>query len=164
MEQENRTDPEGSAERYGLLLEQAQALMEGETDWVANLSNLSALLKDALEEINWAGFYRMKEGELLLGPFQGRPACVHIPVGKGVCGAAVQRGATQVVRDVHGFPGHIACDSASASELVVPLRAGGKIVGVLDLDSPRAGRFDDADARAMEAVAALISRSCTWEG
>lgn len=155
--------PENLAERYGLLRKQAEALLVGETDWAANLSNAAALLAGALPEINWVGFYRMKDGELLLGPFQGKPACVHIPVGKGVCGTAVKRNATQVVPDVHVFPGHIACDSDSASELVIPLRAGGRIVGVLDIDSPRIGRFSSEDARALEEVAELISRSCTWE-
>lgn len=164
MEPANTMKANRPAGRYGLLLKQAQALLEGENDWVANLSNIAALLSTALPQINWVGFYRMKGGELLLGPFQGKPACVHISVGKGVCGTAVQRNATQVIPDVRCFPGHIACDCDSVSELVVPLRARGRIVGVLDIDSPRAERFGDADARAMEAIADLVSRSCAWDG
>ena len=149
--------------RYRMLYGQMEALLDGETDWAANLANAAALLRGALPNINWVGFYRMENGELLLGPFQGKPACVHIAVGRGVCGTAVQRDATQIVPDVHRFPGHIACDSGSASELVIPLRSGGKVVGVLDIDSPVLGRFGAGDARALEEVAELISRKCSWK-
>lgn len=149
--------------RYRMLYGQMEALLDGETDWAANLANAAALLRGALPNINWVGFYRMKDGELLLGPFEGKPACVHIAVGRGVCGAAVRLDATQVVPDVHRFPGHIACDSDSVSELVIPLRSEGKVVGVLDIDSPVLGRFGAGDARALEEVAELISRKCSWK-
>lgn len=154
--------PEDSGERYRLLFRQMEALLEGENDWVANLANAAALLNGALQNINWVGFYRMVNGKLLLGPFQGKPACVHIAVGRGVCGTAVQQNAVQIVPDVHRFTGHIACDSGSASELVIPLRQGGKIVGVLDIDSPIVDRFSEEDARALEKIADLITRACAW--
>lgn len=140
---------------YRELAEQARALLHGEHDAVANAANLASLLFHALPGLNWAGFYFMKDGELVLGPFQGKPACVRIAVGKGVCGTAAARRETVVVADVHAFPGHIACDSASNSEIVVPLVRGGAVVGVLDLDSPQPGRFDDDDRRGLEALAAL---------
>lgn len=154
--------PEDSGERYRLLLQQMEALLEGEHDWAANLANAAALLNGALKEINWVGFYRMVNGELLLGPFQGKPACVHIAVGRGVCGTAVQQNAVQIVPDVHRFAGHIACDSGSASELVIPLRQGEKIVGVLDIDSPVIDRFGEDDARALEKIADRIAVACAW--
>jgi len=138
---------------YDDLLLQARGLFEGETDPIANAANLTALLWHGLTDLNWAGFYFLKDNELVLGPFQGKPACVRIAVGAGVCGAAVAREKTIVVEDVHAFAGHIACDSASNSELVVPLRAGGHIVGVLDLDSPLFRRFDDDDVVGLEALA-----------
>ena len=147
-------------ERYRELYRQMEALLDREADWAANLANAAALLNGALPEINWVGFYRMKNGELLLGPFQGRPACVHIAVGRGVCGAAVCRNSSQIVPDVHCFPGHIACDSVSRSELVIPLRAAGKPFGVLDIDSPIPGRFGEEDAGALEKIAELIERHC----
>jgi GAF domain-containing protein len=128
------------------LVEQARALLAGERDRVANAANLAALVFHTLPDINWAGFYFMQGNELVLGPFQGKPACVRIPVGKGVCGTAMAQQKTQVVPDVHKFPGHIACDSASNSELVVPIGW----FGVLDIDSPSFGRFDESDARARE--------------
>lgn len=162
MEQIDSVYPEDPAERYALLDAQMKALLEGETDPVANLANAAALLNGALPDVNWVGFYRLKSGELLLGPFQGKPACVHIAVGRGVCGTAVRENATQVVPDVHRFPGHIACDCDSASELVIPLRANGKVIGVLDIDSPTAGRFSAEDARALESVAERISAACAW--
>jgi GAF domain-containing protein len=149
---------------YPTLCAQMKALLEGESDWVVNLANAAALLYGALPQVSWAGFYRMKNGELLLGPFQGKPACVHIAVGRGVCGAAVAQNAVQIVPDVHRFPGHIACDAASASELVIPLRARGRIVGVLDLDSHVPGRFSEKDAQALVPVAELIAASCSWDG
>lgn len=119
------------------------SLLEGETDLVACLANASALIFDVVDELNWAGFYLLKDGELVLGPFQGKPACVRLKVGKGVCGTAVAEGKTVVVANVHDFVGHIACDSASRSEMVVPLKKDGKIIGVLDLDSPKVNRFED---------------------
>jgi len=134
------------------LLAQARALLEGERDPVANAANLASLIFHTLPDLNWAGFYWLKGDELVLGPFQGKPACVRIALGKGVCGTAAQRKASVVVPDVHAFPGHIACDSASRSEVVVPVMKAGRVLGVLDLDSPSLGRFSDEDARALEAV------------
>ena len=152
------------AERYSDLLQQAAALIEGERDLTANAANLSSLLFHTLPDLNWAGFYWMKGGELVLGPFQGKPACVRIAIGKGVCGTAARDRKTIVVKDVHEFPGHIACDSASNSEVVVPIVAGGKVVGVLDLDSPLVNRFDEADARALEAVVQAFVAGTDIEG
>ena len=140
-------------DQYAQLLDQARALMHGETDRIANAANLSALLFNALPDLNWAGFYFFDGRELVVGPFQGLPACVRIPLDKGVCGAAARTGETQRVEDVDAFPGHIACDSASRSELVVPLKRGDTLVGVLDLDSPRIGRFDADDQTGIEAIA-----------
>jgi len=140
-------------EQYAQLLDQARALMHGEPDRVANAANLSALLFNSLPDLNWAGFYFFDGQELVVGPFQGLPACVRIPLDKGVCGAAARTGTTQRVEDVDAFPGHIACDSASRSELVVPLFRGDALVGVLDLDSPRTGRFDADDQAGIEAIA-----------
>lgn len=132
---------------------QLEALIGDERDAIANLANAAALIWHTVPDLNWAGFYLLRRpDELVLGPFQGKPACVRIAVGKGVCGTAVARNASVRVEDVHAFPGHIACDAASRSELVVPLRAGGRVVGVLDLDSPRAGRFTAADQAGFEAL------------
>jgi GAF domain-containing protein len=130
---------------YAELTEAAAALVAGEPDPIANMANVAALLWESLPELNWAGFYRNVGGELVLGPFQGRPACIRIPFGKGVCGAAAATLEPQCVADVQAFPGHIACDAASRSELVVPIVAGGRLIGVLDLDSPVPGRFDQED-------------------
>jgi GAF domain-containing protein len=130
---------------YGELTEAAAALTAGEPDQIANMANVAALLWESLPELNWAGFYRNVGGELVLGPFQGRPACIRIPFGKGVCGVAAATLEPQCVADVHAFPGHIACDAASRAELVVPIVAAGRLVGVLDLDSPVPGRFDHED-------------------
>jgi GAF domain-containing protein len=141
---------------YEELAAQLRALVEGEEDFIANAANFSALLFHALPDLNWAGFYLLKGGELVLGPFQGRPACVRIPLGSGVCGKAAEARATLVVENVHEFPGHIACDTASNSEVVVPLLKGGELLGVLDLDSPSVGRFDREDARGLEALAAVF--------
>lgn len=138
---------------YDELLRQARGLLTGERDPIANAANLAALIWHTLPDLNWAGFYFVKGGELVLGPFQGRPACVRIAIGSGVCGAAVAGARTIVVPDVHQFAGHIACDTASNSELVVPLSARERIVGVLDLDSPLTSRFDDEDAAGVEALA-----------
>jgi len=137
------------------LLSQARALLAGERDATANAANLAALVFHALPDLNWAGFYWMKQGELVLGPFQGKPACVRIAIGAGVCGTAARDKRTVLVEDVHRFPGHIACDSASNSEVVVPLVRDGRVLGVFDLDSPRTRRFDEEDARALEALVAI---------
>jgi L-methionine (R)-S-oxide reductase len=135
---------------YTSLAQQLAALLEGDTDAIANAANMSALINQLLPDLNWAGFYFMRGGELVLGPFQGKVACVRIAVGRGVCGTAVERKASMVVPDVHAFPGHIACDSASRSELVVPLIKDGRVFGVLDLDSPHPNRFDDEDREGCE--------------
>jgi L-methionine (R)-S-oxide reductase len=140
---------------YALLAEQARALLAGERDRVANAANLAALIWHALPELNWAGFYLFDGHELVLGPFQGKPACVRIALGRGVCGTAAAQRATQVVADVEAFPGHIACDAASRAEIVVPLLQGGALLGVLDLDSPRRGRFDEIDRAGLERLAAI---------
>ena len=147
------TDP---AERYSELLSQAQGLLAGERDFTANAANLASLVFHSLPDLNWAGFYWLKGGELVLGPFQGKPACVRIALGRGVCGTAAAERRTIVVPDVAAFPAHIACDSASRSELVVPLVHGTRVVGVLDLDSPHLRRFDETDARGLEALAAFF--------
>ncbi|MDW6016954.1 GAF domain-containing protein [Vibrio plantisponsor] len=132
-------------EHYHRLTKQAVALLESEKDLIANLSNLSALLNMELEDLNWVGFYLMRDGELVLGPFQGKPACVRIPVGRGVCGTAVASNSVQRVYDVHEFEGHIACDAASNSEIVIPFSINGEVAGVLDIDSPSVGRFSEID-------------------
>lgn len=132
-------------DNYQLLLKQLKALIEDEQDTIANLSNASSLLNQFLDDVNWVGFYLWKQNQLVLGPFQGMPACVRIPSGKGVCGTAVSEGKTQRVEDVHAFPGHIACDAASQSEIVVPIYKNGEIYGVLDIDSPSKNRFDEQD-------------------
>ena len=141
---------------YDLICRQLESLSEN-VEWdVTVLSNAAALLWDSLEDINWAGFYLMKDGKLLLGPFQGKPACTVIEVGKGVCGTAVAEDKTQLVKNVHEFPGHIACDSASNSEIVVPVHAEGSVYGVLDIDSPLLGRFTEEDKEGFEAFAAVL--------
>jgi GAF domain-containing protein len=143
-------------ERYTELLQQLNGLLHGEPDWLANLSNAASLIYMQLDRINWAGFYLMRGGELVLGPFGGKPACTRIPLGKGVCGTAAARREVQVVPDVFQFPGHIACDADSRAEIVLPLVADGRVVGVLDIDSPHPGRFTDLDRRYLEQVAALL--------
>ena len=149
---------------YEALREQLGALLSGEPDPIANAANMSALLFHTMPGINWAGFYFLQtETELLLGPFQGKPACVRIAVGQGVCGTAVARAEAILVKDVHEFPGHIACDSASRSELVVPLVRDGKVFGVLDLDSPHEARFDAEDQAGVEVLAALYVASSCWD-
>lgn len=145
------------AELYRQLIEAADAVTAGEPDEVANMANISALLWETLPDLNWAGFYRNVGGELVLGPFQGRAACIRIPFGKGVCGAAAATLQPQLVEDVHTFPGHIACDSASASELVVPIIQDGDFLGVLDLDSPLKGRFDQEDLEGCSKLARLLA-------
>lgn len=150
-------------EMYALLKEQLKALLEGERHVLPNLSNASALLNGALRNINWVGFYLRCGEELLLGPFQGKPACVHIACGKGVCGTAFAQNTTQLVKDVHKFPGHIACDCASRSEIVVPLHREGEVIGVLDIDSPDLARFDETDACELEEFAHILEKSCDWD-
>ena len=135
---------------YKLLAAQIKVLAEDEPNFIPVLSNASALLYDNMEDLNWAGFYIMNKGSLMLGPFQGKVACIRIEVGKGVCGTAVAEDATQLVKDVHQFPGHIACDSASNSEIVVPIHKDGHVVAVLDIDSPSLSRFDEADKEGLE--------------
>ena len=141
---------------YAGLAEQLTALIGDEPEWLANAANAAALIFASLPELNWAGFYLLKDGELVLGPFQGQPACIRIALGRGVCGTAATTRATQCVVDVEAFPGHIACDAASRSELVVPLLRGDTLLGVLDLDSPLVGRFDGDDAAGVEQLAAII--------
>ena len=145
------------SEMYRELVKSADALTRGESDGVANMSNIAALLWEFLPDVNWTGFYRVVDGELVLGPFQGKAACIRIPFGRGVCGAAAQTGETQLVEDVHAFPGHIACDAISASELVVPVIRDGHVIAVVDLDSPSRGRFDDDDALGIESLVAVIA-------
>lgn len=141
---------------YRTLNQQARALLEGETDLIANLANLSALLNQELADINWVGFYLLQGNTLVLGPFQGKPACVRIPVGRGVCGTAVSEGKTQLVDDVHQFDGHIACDGASNAEIVIPVRRNGEIIGVLDIDSPIFNRFDQEDRIGLEETVQIL--------
>lgn len=149
------------SERYRQLVEAAGSLVHGERDGIANMANVAALLWEALPDINWAGFYRVDRsiagGELVLGPFAGKPACIRIPFGIGVCGAAAASGETQLVEDVEAFPGHIACDAASRSELVVPVLRDGKLIAVIDIDSPQLARFDAEDAAGIESLAARIA-------
>ena len=148
---------------YDLLLQQAEGILEAEPWYTAALSNLSALIADSMEELNWAGFYLIREGMLVVGPFQGKPACIHIPVGKGVCGPAVREDRIQVVPDVHAFPGHIACDSASASEIVVPVHSGDSVRVVLDIDSPIKGRFSTEDAAGLMKLVQLMEARICWD-
>lgn len=162
MQDINAMYPEDKKELYHLLTEQLKALIENEPLVIPNLSNASALLNLALRDINWVGFYLIRGTELLLGPFQGKPACIHIPFGRGVCGTAVSQAMTQLVPDVHEFPGHIACDSASRSEIVIPLRNNDKIVGVLDIDSPVIARFDEVDRMGLEDFAKILELGCEW--
>ena len=149
---------------YPGLLAELRALLAGERDWLANLANTAALLYGRLPGLNWAGFYLWRDGQLVLGPFQGKPACVRIGPGRGVCGAAAARRQTVVVADVHQFPGHIACDTASVSEIVLPLELAGRQLGVLDLDSPHPGRFTEADAAGLGDVVRLLLEATDWPG
>src|SRR6266404_2988257 len=151
------------AELYRHLLEQARALLEGERDATANAANLAALIYHTLPNLNWAGFYWLAGGGLVLGPFQGKPACVRIAVGKGVCGTAASTRATKIVANVHEFPGHIACDSASNSEIVVPLIKGDQLIGVLDLDSPIYGRFDSEDEKGLNRLVSVFVETIEWQ-
>lgn len=140
---------------------QLRGLLDGERDWIANLANTAALLWMHLPDINWVGFYLMRGDELVLGPFQGKPACTRIAMGKGVCGTAAAERTTQLVEDVHQFPGHIACDAASNSEIVVPMICSGRVIGVLDIDSPVRGRFSDEDRTGLERVVKLLMAAFT---
>lgn len=149
----------GKGERYRELGAQLQSLFAGERSGLANAANLAAALFHSLADLNWVGFYFKQGDELVLGPFQGKLACVRIPMGRGVCGTAAERGATLIVADVHAFAGHIACDAASQSEIVVPLKREGRVIGVLDLDSPFKARFDEEDQRGLEALATLLVAS-----
>lgn len=142
--------PLAKQQLYAEITQQARALIEGEPDLIANLANISALLWMRLPDINWAGFYLYKEEQLVLGPFQGKPACVRIPIGRGVCGTAAKLGEAQLVEDVHQFEGHIACDSVSNAEVVIPFYQGAELVGVLDIDSPVTGRFDKEDLQGLQ--------------
>lgn len=143
-------------EDYELLVQQAQALIANESDWIANTANLSALLFNSLSDVNFAGVYRLENGELILGPFQGMPACVHIPVRKGVCGVAAKTQITQIVPNVHEFAGHIACDSASNSEIVIPIFKNRKLWGVFDFDSTKLDNFDDMDKKYLTRIAKMV--------
>ena len=149
---------------YALLADQAAAMIETESHYVAALSNLSALIYESMDRLNWAGFYMMDKGSLLVGPFQGRPACIRIEIGKGVCGTAVKEKKIQRVADVHAFPGHIACEAASRSEIVLPIRSGGRIVGVLDIDSPEPERFSEEDEKGLALLADLIGIAVDFAG
>lgn len=159
------TKPEtaSKAELYSSLAAQLRSLLEGERDFIANAANFASLLYHSLPDLNWAGFYLQKDGELVLGPFQGKPACIRIAIGKGVCGTAAEQRQTIMVDNVHDFPGHIACDSASNSEIVVPLTKHEQLLGVLDLDSPSLARFDDEDARGLNELAEIFVRSISLE-
>lgn len=160
-----RTPADADADTlYGELVSALEGLLAGERNAIANCANASALLYAGLPDVNWAGFYLFDGEELVVGPFQGKPACVRIAIGQGVCGSAARRQATLVVPDVHAFPGHIACDAASNSEIVVPLVTAHGLVGVLDLDSPRLARFDERDARALERFAARLLAGSDWPG
>ncbi|ALN76666.1 GAF domain-containing protein [Staphylococcus agnetis] len=143
---------------YDILIRQLDALLTGETDLIANLSNTSALLNESLEQINWVGFYLIKNDALILGPFQGKPACVHIKVGSGVCGTAVKQNAVQRVSDVNAFPGHIACDANSQSEIVIPIQKDGEIIGVLDIDAPIKDRFNKEDELGLIKVVEILEK------
>jgi L-methionine (R)-S-oxide reductase len=159
-----RYDFRDAAADYARLADELDALLDGERDLIANAANTAALLFDALPDLNWAGFYLVKEGELVVGPFQGKPACVRIGMGKGVCGTAALQRKTIVVPDVHGFPGHIPCDAASRSEIVIPLLLGESLLGVLDIDSPRPARFADVDRAGLERLARIFLDSLAGDG
>ena len=153
-----RSDPNAdTATSWDDLLSAATAIVAGERDGIANMANVAALAWEMLPGLNWAGFYRVIDGELVLGPFQGRPACIRIAIGAGVCGAAAATGEIQCIADIHAFPGHIACDVASASELVAPILVDGRVVAVFDLDSPVVGRFDAVDVAGAERLCRLLS-------
>ncbi|XHS76886.1 GAF domain-containing protein [Burkholderiaceae bacterium UC74_6] len=157
--------PEAKREAYRQLRAQVQSVFEGERNQLANLAQFSALIFGAVPDLNWAGFYMADDGgreELILGPFQGKVACVRIPFSRGVCGASARTREIQLVKDVHAFPGHIACDSASQSELVLPVVVNGRLIGVFDMDSPSLARFDEEDARGMGEALALLAQATDW--
>jgi len=154
--------PDTKPEFYTLLQQQLCALLAGERHPIPNLANTAALLAGALQKINWVGFYLMTEGYLLLGPFQGKPACLRIPLGSGVCGSAAALDRTERIADVHSFSGHIACDCATNSEIVIPIHAAGKVIGVLDIDSPFPDRFDQEDQQRLEELVRILETSCSW--
>ncbi len=147
---------------FEMIKRQAAEMLAEEPWYTAAMSNISALIMESMKELNWAGFYLLRGEKLVVGPFQGKPACIHIPLGKGVCGTAALLDRTTVVPDVHAFPGHIACDSASRSEIVIPLHASGKVAAVLDIDSPAADRFSREDAEGLEQLARLMEEALTW--
>ncbi|WP_204182286.1 GAF domain-containing protein [Staphylococcus sp. GDY8P78P] len=147
---------EVSEKNYDLLQKQVSSLIEDESNMIAILSNVSALLNDSLDQINWVGFYLVEDNELILGPFQGHPACVHIAIGKGVCGTAVAKDESQLVADVNAFPGHIACDANSKSEIVIPIHKDSNVIGVLDIDAPITNRFNNEDKQGLENIVAII--------
>lgn len=148
---------------YKLLRKQALEILEADPHYIPALSNLSAILMDTIEDLNWAGFYLLRESGLVVGPFQGKPACIHIPVGKGVCGTAVAEDRIINVRDVHAFPGHIACDASSMSEIVFPLHKEGRTVGVMDIDSPIGNRFSDEDEKGLKDITETIEKYIIWK-
>ena len=160
----NTPEMQERSEFYELLVSQAEALTEDERLVLPNLSNTAALLGESLADINWAGYYLLREDVLILGPFWGRPACIRIPLGKGVCGTAAQEDRVQCVKDVHAFPGHIACDSRSRSEIVIPIHHEGRVVAVLDIDSPDLARFDEDDALGLQRFTAVLEKNCGWAG
>jgi GAF domain-containing protein len=159
MHEISKSLPTDKTELYQLLDSQLRSLLEGETDLIANTANMAALIFNSLPDLNWAGFYFLQGDVLVLGPFQGQPACVRIPLGKGVCGTAAKERKTLVVQNVHEFPGHIACDAASNSEIVIPLIKDEKVFGVLDLDSPNVGRFDEIDRQGLEKLVQALQLS-----
>lgn len=166
MSERNHTEiwPEEKSELYRMVARQLAALLEGGEHPLPALANAAALLWQAMPDINWAGFYlNTSREELLLGPFQGKTACIRIPFSRGVCGAAAREKQIQLVKDVHLFPGHIACDSASSSEIVLPLLRNGELLGVLDIDSPTVARFDEEDRAGLEPIAALLAEGCRWD-
>lgn len=152
----------GKTEFYAEVNTQLDHLLAGEPDWLANLANAASLLYLQMENVNWAGFYLWRDDQLILGPFMGKPACVRIPLGKGVCGTAAQTRETVVVPDVHAFPGHIACDAASRSEIVVPIVVGDRLIGVLDIDAPVPERFDEEDRVHLEQFVAILNKHIDW--
>ena len=147
---------------YEVLRKQVSGLLTEEPYYVAAMSNISSVLKDALPDINWAGFYILRSGRLVVGPFQGKPACIHIGIGSGVCGCCVRQDRTIAVADVHTFPGHIACDSASNSEIVIPIHCGGRVAAVLDIDSPLLDRFSEEDRTGLERIVSLMEKMLEW--
>ena len=160
----NTPEIKDQSDFYELLVSQAAALTEDERLIMPNLSNTAALLGESLSDINWAGYYLLREDVLILGPFWGRPACIRIPLGKGVCGTAAQEDRVQCVKDVHSFPGHIACDNRSRSEIVVPIHHEGKVIGVLDIDSPEPARFDESDVSGLLRFTDVLEKNCDWDG